>query len=242
MPEPESTKEQQQPEGVHLWDAIKAITETFTEQSAKAIDTYSKEVSSFVTALKEEASEAIHIQEESFKEQFGQAKSEAGNLTETLKKEATHIIEVFSDTVGLTPDNPEEEDVVQKSDLEPISSTFLTCDHAIHPGWVGFKHERTQPLLETHKQAILSNDKSLFDLYKEVVPSMISHDHFWDGWLFHKHLEKLRTSVLKAKTQQSTQPDWESWDNEDLNVEGQNKTKPQVSPAQEPKDEWVEWE
>lgn len=240
MPEPESTKEQQQPEGVHLWDAIKAIKETITEQSAKAIDTYSKEVSSFVTALKEEASEAFQIQEESFKEQFGQAKSEAGNLTETLKKEATNIIEVFSDTIGLTTDEPEEEGVVLKSNMEPISSTFLTSDHAIHPGWVGFKQARTLPLLETHKQAILSNDNSLFDLYKEVVPSMISHDHFWDGWLFYKHLEKLRTSVLKTKTKQSNQPDWESWDNEELKVEGQSK--PQVSPSQEPQDEWVEWE
>lgn len=241
MPEPESTKEEQS-EGVHLWDAIKAIKETITEQSSKAIGTYSKEVSSFMTALKEEASEAIHIQEESFKEQFGQAKSEAGTFTETLKKEASNFIDVFNDTIGFTVDETDEM-VVLKSSMEPINSTFLTSDHAVHPGWVEFKQAGSPPLLEAHKQAILANDRSISDLYNEVVPSIIASDRFWDGWLFYKHLQKSRTSAPKAQTKPKVQTDWESWDNEELKTPVESaKTKSSVASSSDTKDEWVEWE
>lgn len=192
------------------------------------MNTYAKELSEFVSAVKEEAAEAIHVQEEALKEAWTANQS-------VQPKEEGGFLETIKSSFGLVAD---EDDISPESGGgNKLDVDFLTSDHAINPRWAEFKASKKVPLLEAHKQAILLNDAQAGELFKELVPGIIGEQGFWDGWLFHAFLQKSKPAKVK-RSQTPTAVEWEAWDNEILATPVKEKAAAEASKD----DGWDDWE
>ena len=209
---------------VHLWDAFAAVAATISDQvnrtlrgstlvivqSFKALSTYRKEIGDFVTAVKGEASEALKIQEETLKEQFGADLPSPTHISEKLKHDAQGILDILGESIGIVAKRGET--VTCQSFILTLNEEFMTGDHSTHKSWASFKATPAVPLLPAHKQAILLNDTNLNALYADLVPNMTQEARFWEGWMFYNYLKKAEREAPK----ECRAVDWESWDNEGL--------------------------
>lgn len=239
---------------VHLWDAFATVAATISDQvngtlggltvvvvqSLKALSTYKREIGDFVTAVRGEASEALKIQEETLKEQFGADLPSPTHISEKLKHDAQGILDILGESIGIVAKR--DEPVTCQSSVLTLTEEFMTGDHSTHKSWSGFKAAPAVPLLPAHKQAILLNDTNLNALYTDLVPGMSQEARFWEGWMFYNYLKKAEREAPK----ECRAVDWESWDNEGLTTLSDIKlsTGPSAVAVESSAigEEWDEWE
>jgi hypothetical protein len=164
--------------------------------------------------LKEEASEALQIQEEAIKSQIRTVR-ELDSVPVSHEGGSTGLWAVVGDAFGFVA--PDELDDAQDADSsidQKFDDSFLVADHSLHPQWAQFKASQQPPIQDAHKQAIKANDESLQALYSETVPEMLTDDQFWRAWLFHQFLKKAQNPRPIQKPKVTIE--WDTWDNEEL--------------------------
>lgn len=164
--------------------------------------------------LKEEATEALQIQEEAIKNQIKTVR-DLESVPVSEDSGASGLWAVVGDAFGFVA--PDELDDTQNADSslsQIFDDTFLIADHSLHPQWTQFKASPQPPLQDAHKQAIKANDESLQALYNETVPEMVTEDQFWRAWLFYQFLKKAQDSRKAPKPK--TNIEWDTWDTEEL--------------------------
>ncbi len=196
--------------GVHLWQALGTIASTIVDQSKKAYDTYSKEFVNVASSIKDEAIEAYHVQEEALRPQIETVKNEVASIPDKLATEASFVVDVFNEKLGLRPSQP--------ASTQPkmmFNEDFLLTDHSSHPLWSAYKLKGFMQIQDVQQSAILRNDAELDALHTATVPKILSSDRFWKSWMFFKFIQ--RNPVNEAAAPQfRPSADWESWENEEL--------------------------
>lgn len=199
----------------------------------------SHEVMEFASAIKDEASEALIIQEQALKDHLSDLSSI--DIKQHLKQDASDFVQVFTDSIGISADM-EENDAIERSNII-LGEEFLTSDHSTHPLWSDYKDRPSLTLSEAQKVAILTNDKSLGALHREIVPMMISDESFWKGWLFHRFIVANPENSSKVASRTPPGPEeWSSWDGDaHLSSKEVNSVMSLSNPAMGNND-WDEWE
>lgn len=204
------------------------------------MQTYTHELGGFLSTVKEEASEAFHIQEKAFKSQLGEiSEGIDAALPEKVKEDASNIFKYIGGMIFETDD--EEEPTIMKTEAMDVifDSAFLTIDHTIDIKWHDFKELATPQMLELHKKTILSNDQNLMNLYQETVPSFISEEMFWEKWSYHNFLKK-NPKKMAPSPHPEKGSDWGTWDVEEASVLSVSKETSQ-EPLEANGEGWDEW-
>jgi hypothetical protein len=183
----------------------------------------------FLANVKEEATEAFHIQEKSIKSQISELSEEIdAALPQKVKEDASNIFKYIGGIIFETEDEDEGKPAILKTEFIDIAfdSAFLTSDHTIDSKWVEFKQLDSSKLLNVHKQTILANDSNLKELHQETVPNFVSENAFWEHWSYYNFLKKNPKKKPAASLNKEKDSDWGSWDIEEASVLSSPKEAP----------------
>lgn len=216
------------------------ILDTVKEKSAVTLQMVRKDLNEFVDVIQGDTTVAINdtaakLSDEALQDSNDEGdRSALSDVSKTMKKGLSTLLNTVSDYVTVEPDDTSEERIVILSedksvryDRKQVKIQAMQCDpetYSAKPNdldgcFTSWSSDFDLESKRSEMSNLLAQESSIRAIYTKLVPNQISHSTFWQRYFYSIHIiekeEHLREELLARASLEESKEDACGWDDDE---------------------------